>query len=197
MENLQNTMRAVATEYARLTTQLLGAGRYYYVSEDTFGLGIIDDEIYLTLEEMQVIIDKLDHWVSIYGTREKVADTIRDWQAWWQDEVDKMVEVRKTAIHEYFYPNINLNSWLMGLRETKAKRNSCDARYQLQVSEKLAEEYGKDNSLRLIVEDLRNEYAKAKAEEDAETKYMLEQLQSGTAPELMQRAYDEFRKDLD
>lgn len=197
METLQNTMRAVATEYARLTTQLLGLKHPDWVGGETFGLCIIDDEIYLTLEEMQVIIDNLDHWVSIYGTREKVADTIREWQAWWQDEVDKLAVVRKTTIHEYFYPNINLKSWLMGLRETKAKRNSCEVQYLLRVSEKLVEEYGRDNNLRVIVEDLRDEYTKAKAEEDAEIKDIQTQLHNGTAPEKMQRAYDEFRKDLD
>ena len=193
MESLQNQIRAVANEYARLTAQLLGLKHPDWVGGETFGLCIIDDEVYLTLEEMQVIIDNLDHWVSIYGTREKVADTIREWQNWWQDDAGNLIDVRKTAIHEYFFPNINLKSWLMGMRETKAERNSCEARHLLQVAEKLMEEHGRDSRLRVVVEDLRDEYAKAKAEEDAAIKAIQEQLQNGTAPEPVQRAYDEFK----
>lgn len=196
METLQNTMRGVATEYARLTTQLLGASRYDWVGEDTFGLCVIDDEIFLTLEEMQEIINNLDRWVSIYGTRNKVADTIREWQRWWQDEAEKQIDVHKTTIHEYFFPNINLKSWLMGLRETRQMHSVCDSKLRFQMADILANEFGINTRIGDILNNLREEYNKVKAENDKANAELEEQLANGTAPEKMQRAYDEFHKYL-
>lgn len=197
MVNLKESLRSVANEYARLTTQLLGASRYDWVGDDTFGLCIIDDDTYLTLEEMQVIIDNLDHWVSIYGTRNKVADTIREWQLWWQDEADKLIDVRKTAIHEYFFPNINLKSWLMGLRETRQMRSVYDEKLRFQQADIMANEYGINTRIGDILNYTRDEYNKAKAAHEKANAELNEQLANGTAPEKLQRAYDEFKDVMD
>ncbi len=197
MANLEETLRTVANEYARLTAKLLGANRYDWVGEDTYGLCTFDDNTCLTLEEMQIIIDNLDHWVSIYGTRDKVADTILEWQQWWQDGEEKIVDVKTSAVHEYFFPNINLRSWLMGLRETKQMHSVCDSKLRFQMADIMANEYGINTRIGDILNGTRDEYNKAKADNDKANAELREQLANGTAPEKMQRAYDEFKEVLD
>jgi hypothetical protein len=197
MAELKESLRTVANEYARQTTRLLGLGHYEWVGEDTFGLCIIDEETYLTLEEMQVIIDDLDRWVSIYGTREKVAEVICEWEKWWQADADKLIDVKKSAVHEYFFPNINLRSWLMGLRPTHTGMALTEIKLRFTIAEQLGDEYGLATRLGDILNDLRADYNQAKAQEDAANAELREQLANGTAPEKMQRAYDEFKKVLD
>lgn len=112
---LQQQMRAVAMEYLRQTAELLGRSvrDCYWVGTDsdnvgTYGIADFGDITFLTIDEIQEIINNLDTWVKKYGSREAVAEEIDKWCEWSiQDENN----VNGHAV-------INLRNWLLGYRKS-------------------------------------------------------------------------------
>lgn len=107
---LSEQLWAVAKEYTRQTAELLEVPTKYvhWIGTDDCG-GILDlcdlgGRIYLTLSDMQLLIDNLPEWVDKYGTKENAAKEVI---AWWDYCLDNIKgEKRK----------INLKSWMKGLR---------------------------------------------------------------------------------
>ena len=76
---IKEQLRAVAKEYARQFGQIIGIAPDYWVGGD-IQLGVCSyADYYFGLEEMQVVVDNLDHWVKKHGTIEKVAAEVIDW----------------------------------------------------------------------------------------------------------------------
>ena len=76
---MQEQLRAVAKEYARQFGQIIGIEPDYWTGGDIQLGGCSYADYYFGLEEMQVVVDNLDHWVKKHGTIEKVAAEVIDW----------------------------------------------------------------------------------------------------------------------
>ena len=104
-------MRDVALGYMKQVADLLGRDPRdcHWVGTDDNECGIytvcdMGDITFLTLDQMQVIIDRLPDWLKRYGTTEAVAQEIDDWMEWSIQE-ENMLDG---------HPRINLEHWLMG-----------------------------------------------------------------------------------
>lgn len=118
MESLQVQLKAVAMEYLRQVADLLDLNPRdcYWVGINDDNLGVYDiadfGGIYsLTFGEMQTIIHELDHWTNVYGSRQRVAEVVKEWCDWSVERYN----------HTNGHPKINLKSWLMGLRPEMIK----------------------------------------------------------------------------
>ena len=116
---IKQTLRQIAGTYAAKAGEVIGYEPQYWVAEDvSIDCCCYGDTYFLTLEDMQIIIDHLDKWIERYGSKEKVGETIRAWFDWCIDDaVDEMGNYRDR-------PRINLLSWLNGLRPEQLKRRS-------------------------------------------------------------------------
>lgn len=122
MKNLKQTLWKVATEYAMKVGELLDMEPEFWVAEDiSVDCCCFGDVWFLTLEEMQVIIDHLPKWLERYGNRKAVAQEITDWLDWTiADGYDPdRDQYRRHA-------RINLWSWLKGLRPADIKVTTDD-----------------------------------------------------------------------
>ena len=124
MKQLNSTLWSVAKEYARLVGQVIGQEPEFWVAEDiSVSCCCFGDVWFLTLEEMQIIIDHMPKWLARYGTRQAVGQEITDWLDWTiEDSYDPdRDQYRRHA-------RINLWSWLTGLRpeDIEGKTTSAD-----------------------------------------------------------------------
>lgn len=122
MKNLKQTLWKVAQEYAMKVGELLEQEPEFWVGEDiSVDCCCYGDLWFLTLEEMQVIIDHMPKWLERYGNRKAVAQEITDWLDWTiEDNYDPdRDQYRRHA-------RINLWSWLTGLRPADIKVTTDD-----------------------------------------------------------------------
>ena len=110
-KTLQSQLRDVALEYMKQVAKLLNRDPRdcHWVGTDDHERGIyticdLGDITFLTLDQMQVIIDRLPEWLERYGNRKAVAQEIDDWMEWSIQE-ENMLDG---------HPRINLEHWLMG-----------------------------------------------------------------------------------
>ena len=123
-KTLQSQLRDVALEYMRKVADLLGRDLRdcHWVGTDDNECGIyticdMGDITFLTLDEMQVIIDRLPDWLARYKTTEAVAQEIDDWMEWSIQE-ENMLDG---------HPRINLEHWLMGCPAQSHKMDNVAA----------------------------------------------------------------------
>ena len=123
---LREILRATAMEYARQVGMLIGHEPQYWVAEDvSMDCCCYGDVYFLTLTDMQIIVDHLDEWVKKYGSNEKVGETVCEWFDWCvEDACDTEGWWRN-------YPRINLLSWMRGLRPEQLKRTELDEQVKL------------------------------------------------------------------
>lgn len=202
METLKQQLQGIAKEYARQTGQLLGTSRYDWLGIDgTFALCEFSESFWFTLDELQVIIDNIDKWVKLYGSREKVAAVIREWQEWWMCEIcekHKVSEVDLGRARRLYAPNRNLLSWLMGYQEEEdTTHGTVLLDTKLTVARELVNDFGPNDELQNVVAGLQYELDMAKQSEKANQDALNEALANGTAPDKLQRAYDEFHSKID
>ena len=118
-DTLSEKPRNVALEYMRKVADLLGRDSRdcHWVGTDDNECGIyticdFGDITFLTLDQMQVIIDRMPEWLARYGNRKAVAQEITDWMEWSIKEENWLDG----------HPRINLEHWLMGCpREQKTE----------------------------------------------------------------------------
>lgn len=110
-KTLQSQLRDVALDYMKQVAKLLNRDPRdcHWVGTDDHERGIyticdLGDITFLTLDQMQVIIDRLPEWLARYGSREAVAQEIDDWMEWSIKEENWLDG----------HPRINLEHWLMG-----------------------------------------------------------------------------------
>ena len=117
MKNLKQTLWKVATEYAKQVGELLEQEPEYWVAEDiSVDCCCFGDVWFLTLEEMQVIIDHMPKWLERYGNRKAVAQEITDWLDW---SIEDGYDPDRDQYRRH--ARINLWSWLSGLRPADLK----------------------------------------------------------------------------
>ena len=122
MKNLKQTLWKVATEYARQVGELLEQEPEFWVAEDiSVDCCCFGDVWFLTLEEMQVIIDHMPKWLERYGNRKAVAQEVTDWLDW------SIADGYDPDRDQYRrHARINLWSWLSGLRPSDLKMTVDD-----------------------------------------------------------------------
>ena len=117
MKNLKQTLWKVATEYAMKVGELLDMEPEFWVAEDiSVDCCCFGDVWFLTLEEMQVIIDHMPKWLDRYGNRKAVAQEITDWLDW---SIEDGYDPDRDQYRRH--ARINLWSWLKGLRPADLK----------------------------------------------------------------------------
>jgi len=122
MKKLKDTLWSVAKEYARLVGQVIGQDPEFWVAEDiSVSVCCFGDVWFLTLEEMQIIIDHMEKWLARYGTSQAVGQEVTDWLDWTiEDSYDPdRDQYRRHA-------RINLWSWLTGLRPEDIQDHPAD-----------------------------------------------------------------------
>lgn len=159
MPTLKESLWAVAKEYARLTADVLGVSQseVYFVGSGNRDEGTVDvcafgDTLFLTLDELQTIIDDLPRWTARYGSREAVGQEVRDWNDWVLEHMPDPTEAAHQRAMHMLRPAINLRSWLAGLHDQPQERPSAQADY-IRLSnwhdtlQRLVREYGENRSL--------------------------------------------------
>ena len=122
MKNLKQTLWKVATEYAMKVGELLDMEPEFWVAEDiSVDCCCFGDVWFLTLEEMQVIIDHMPKWIERYGNRKAVAQEITDWLDW---SIEDGYDPDRDQYRRH--ARINLWSWLKGLRPADIKVTTDD-----------------------------------------------------------------------
>jgi len=110
MTQLQSQFIAVANEYARQFSQIIGYNREFWVGPFDGHHACFGDNYFFSLEEMSIVVDLIDKWVKNYGSREKVGDAVTEWFDYYTD-IDHFEERCPNG-----FPSINLFSWLKGAR---------------------------------------------------------------------------------
>lgn len=117
MKNLKQTLWKVATEYAMKVGELIEQEPEYWVADNiSVDCCCFGDVWFLTLEEMQVIIDHMPKWLERYGNRKAVAQEITDWLDW---SIEDGYDPDRDQYRRH--ARINLWSWLSGLRPADLK----------------------------------------------------------------------------
>ena len=116
---LKDKLRPIADKYAKAVGKVIGYEPEYWVGPDiNLDCCCYGDCYFLGFDEMQVIIDHLPGWIEKYGSQEKVGETVIAWMDWViEDNVDEFGNYRN-------HPQINLWSWLKGLRPEHLNRQS-------------------------------------------------------------------------
>ena len=116
---LKDKLRSLADKYAKAVGKVIGYRPEYWVGSDiNLDCCCYGDCYFLGLDEMQVIVDHMPGWIEKYGSQEKVGETVIAWMDWViEDNVDEFGNYRN-------HPQINLWSWLKGLRPEQLNRRS-------------------------------------------------------------------------
>lgn len=127
---LSTRLWEIVQEYTRRVADLMDCSHKdcHWIGTDDNGNGIFSvcdfgDTTFLTLEQMQVIIDRLPEWEARYGSREAVAQEVYDWLEW------SLEEENLTDGH----PRINLEHWLMGCPREKPESGNAEKVEQLRA----------------------------------------------------------------
>jgi hypothetical protein len=107
MENLQKQFIAVAKEYARQFSQVIGYDLEFWTGLSDGHSACFGDNYFFTLEEMCLVVDNLSRW------QESYTDVGKEVLAWFNyfSDIDHYIERNPSG-----HPTINLWSWLKGCR---------------------------------------------------------------------------------
>ena len=77
MKKLKDEYRAICKEYARQTGKIIGCDPEFFLrNRQSINTCMFGDNYFLTMEEMQQIVDHMDMWMHHYGNAEKIVDAI-------------------------------------------------------------------------------------------------------------------------
>ena len=107
MENLKSQFLAVAKEYARQFSQVIGYDLEFWTGIADGHSACFGDNYFFTLEEMCLVVDNLARW------KESYPDVGKEVLAWYDyfTDIDHHIERNPSG-----HPTINLWSWLKGCR---------------------------------------------------------------------------------
>jgi len=147
-QTLKEQLWKAVNEYTRQLAELLECDYHdcHWIGTDDEGRGTFTvcdfgDTTILTLDEMQTIIDRLPEWEKRYGSRQAVAEEVREWMDW------SLEEQHLTNGH----PRINLEHWLMGCPREMPEPTIYDElaayRDDMRDAEALIDKYGGERTL--------------------------------------------------
>lgn len=175
MTKLNEHLWAVAKEYARLFGNIIDSRVEYWVGDEP-ELCCFCDCYFFTLDEMRVVVDKIDDYSRKYGSREAVGHEVMAWADWVMDgALDTLMEYATKRVTHQLRPNINLESWLNGCpREGRKPFDGPDAllfqlRNDVETLERLISEYRDNRTLANVLANLQAKLdieEKNKAERD-------------------------------
>ena len=207
MTNLKETAWSVAKEYARQVAELLDLNPQdcYWVGSDNDERKTIDicdmgtGTLFLTLDEIQTIIDRLPEWIARYGSREAVADEINDWNEWWLQDATDITEAARQRIIHTLRPRLCLRDWLSGTRETDiADTNSVQTDYirltnDTETLDRLIREYGENRSIGNVRQQLTARLKIATERKQADDRQILDRIMRSETGEQFQKAIEETK----
>ena len=169
MKTLKEHLWVVVKEYTQQIADLFDGVECHWIGTDYNGnhpatVLDLDGEYFLTFDEVQIIVDYLDKWVSIYGSREAVVQEVKDWEDLWlnlpEDEPYGLFEIWEERHDRYvnLHPRIGLEHWLMGCPREKRERSNMELLRELRVKRELvtdlAKTYRESRSLWNIIDNL-------------------------------------------
>lgn len=151
METLREKLWPIVKEYTRRVTELIQCREWHWVGTDDDGKDVckildMDGSYFLSWEDVQTIVDKMDVWMKRYGSAEAVADEVRGWQDWWLDKnnIDEhpLLELWESRRERFMKtrPFINLEHWLMGCPREKRQPTMYDQMRELTVKVEFVKE---------------------------------------------------------
>lgn len=215
MEKLNEKLWSIVKEYTMQVAKLLDCDEWHWIGTDDDGEKPIDvcdfdGSMFLSLEEMQIIIDRLDEWVKRYGSKEAVAQEIRDWIEWWMKDSDSdnpdaaypdpIVEIYENRLNRYqrTYPRINLENWLAGCpREPRPQTIDDEIRRlvcQRGMVKVLISKYREARSLWNVLESLSAEIKAKKAIKEKRDAKLQEDMKQTDAYRNFEQAIKEHKE---
>jgi len=192
MATLKEQLWPVVKEYTRQVVELMEASEWHWIGTDDDGNGEyemldLDECWFLSFGNVQLIVDRMDEWVKRYGSKEAVAQEIRDWFDWWLEREETTGETllelwenrRQRGLRTY--PWINLEHWLMGCpRDVKRPENPDDElrvmKVQREMVTELIERYRSSRTLWNIIDNLTAEIKEKEKQKKARDAKMLEEM---------------------
>lgn len=180
MEKLNEKLWIIVKEYTMQTAKLLECSEWHWIGTDDDGLHPIsicdfDGAFFLSLEDMQIIIDRMPEWLKKYGSKEAVAQEIVDWFDWWLSDPDNLesshplIEIYESRLHRALrtHPDINLEHWLMGCPRVPHKPSLDDKirllECQCAMVSELSEKYRSSRTLWNVFDNLSAELKELRA----------------------------------
>lgn len=191
MTKLKEQLWPVVKEYTRQVVELMEASEAHWIGTDDDGKGEyemldLDSEWFLSFGNVQLIIDRMDEWVKRYGSKEAVAQEIRDWQNWWLEEIDMtdgLLELWESRGQRGLrtYPCINLEHWLMGCPREVSKRNDPDDELRVLLVQRmmltdLCKKYRDARTLSNVIDNLSAEIKEKQKQKDARDAKLMEEM---------------------
>jgi hypothetical protein len=129
--NLKEQLMQAAREYADRFGEILGAEPEFCVGDTPTDLWCFGDCYFFNLYEMVPVVDRIDKYINIYGSKEAVGDRIRQWVDWWLDDGATLkIEIVRARVTHRLRVNINLTAWLDGIEpKERAAFSGPDADY--------------------------------------------------------------------
>lgn len=214
MEKLNQKLWSIVKEYTMQVAELMDCSEWHWIGTDDDGVRPasicdFDSTIFLTLEDMQVVIDRLDEWVKRYGSKDAVANEVREWFDWWLDDTKRvdpnpLVEVYENRLNCYqrTIPRINLQNWLAGCPRECDVENSIDDELRLLVCQRdtvkeLIEKYRDARTLWNIFDNLGEEIKAKKAIKEKREKELLEEMKKSDLYKKFEDAIKEHSEQVD
>ena len=202
MNKLAEELLAVVKEYTRQVVELFDASESHWIGlTEDFPIAEVldlDGELFLTWSDVQVIVDRMDDWLARYGSKDAVAQDVRDWENWWLDDTRLTASAQWPEIYEERWhryqrtrPMINLKSWLMGCPRDVVEKPSLEDELRVMAAQRdmlaeLADRYRDTRSLWNVLDSLDAEIKEKKKTKEKRDAALLEEMKQ-------RAAYKEFR----
>lgn len=204
MEKLREKLWPVVKEYTRRMKELMNASEVHWIGTDDDGThgeyDVLDVNCcwFFSFGDVQMIIDNLDKWVNRYGSKEAVAEEIRNWFDWWLDDDDdsnSALSLWENRRERYLrmYPRIRLEAWLMGCPREKPEPTAYErlreAKAQREIISQMADTYRGSRSLWNIIENLTTDIKELERKVKEQNEQYLKAMKNS-------EAYKEFEKTI-
>lgn len=168
MKKLSEQLWPIVKEYTRQVAEIMQCREWHWIGTNDDGAAPVevlelDGYYFLSWQDIQIIVDRIDEWVKRYVSKEGVAEEVQAWQNWWLGDDNNphpILEVWESRRERYFHtaPYITLEHWLMGCPREKREQTPRDRLRELKVKRELVreltQEYRESRSLWNIIESL-------------------------------------------
>ena len=169
MKKLSEQLWPIVKEYTRQVAEIMQCREWHWIGTNDDGdapaeVLELDGYYFLSWEDIQIIVNRIDEWVKRYVSKEGVAEEVQAWQNWWlglpDDDMHPILDVWESRRERYFHtaPYITLEHWLMGCPREKREQTPRDHLRELKVKRELVreltQEYRESRSLWNIIENL-------------------------------------------